>query len=124
MWFKDNSDGSYTRGCVDADAVLYCDYAELEVIQVMSDIQGGCVRQSVTEPFLLFSVTRMRGGGRKVPKSVTYYKWTSLYALDRDRKNCLAYNEFSYKKIKNDFKLEDLFQKYGQFAITDTRIQR
>jgi len=29
------------------------------------------------------------------------YKWTSLYARDKDSKNRLAYNEFAYKKTKN-----------------------
>jgi len=34
------------------------------------------------------------------------YRWTSLYARDRDPKNRLA-----YKKTKDDCKLEDRFQK-------------
>ncbi len=52
------------------------------------------------------------------------YRWTSLYAIDRDQKICLTYNEFVYKKIKNDCKLGDTFKKYGQFANADTRIFR
>jgi hypothetical protein len=36
---------------------------------------------------------------------------TSLYARDRDSKNRLAYNEFAYKKTKDDCKLEVRFQK-------------
>jgi hypothetical protein len=39
------------------------------------------------------------------------YRWTSLYSRDRDPKNRLAYNEFAYKKLKDDCKLEDRFQK-------------
>ncbi len=30
------------------------------------------------------------------------YGWTSLYSRDRDSKNRLTYNEFSYKKTKDD----------------------
>ncbi len=48
------------------------------------------------------------------------YSWTSLYAIDRDQKIRLAYNEFAYKNTKNDCKLGDTFQKNGQFAIADT----
>ncbi len=32
------------------------------------------------------------------------YRWTSLYAIDREQKFFLTYNEFAYKKIKNDCK--------------------
>jgi len=39
------------------------------------------------------------------------YRWTSLYSKDRDSKNRLEYNEFAYKKTKDDGKLEDRFQK-------------
>jgi hypothetical protein len=52
------------------------------------------------------------------------YRWTSLYEIDRDQKIRLAYNEFAYKKIKNDRKLGDTFQKNGQFAIADMTICR
>ncbi len=52
------------------------------------------------------------------------YRWTLLYAIDRDQKICLTYNKLAYKKIKNDRKLGDRFQKYDQFAIADTRIRR
>jgi len=45
------------------------------------------------------------------------YRWTSLYARDRDSKNMLAYDEFAYKKIYNHCKLEDRFQKKGHFSI-------
>jgi len=31
------------------------------------------------------------------------YSWTSLYARDRNSKNRLAYNEFAYKKTKDDW---------------------
>jgi len=34
--------------------------------------------------------------------TVNNYSWTSLYARDRDSKNRLAYNEFTYKKTKDD----------------------
>ena len=49
------------------------------------------------------------------------YRWTSLYARDRDSKNRLAYNEFAYKKTKDDCKLEDKFQKK---AISGSQIKR
>jgi len=39
------------------------------------------------------------------------YRWTSLYARDRDSKNRLAYNKFECKKTKDHCKLEDRFQK-------------
>ncbi len=52
------------------------------------------------------------------------YSWTSLYAIDRDQKIWFAYNEFAYKKTKNDCKLGDTFQKNAQYAIADTRIRR
>jgi len=41
------------------------------------------------------------------------YSLTSLYSRDRDSKNGLAYNEFAYKKNKDDCILEDRFQKEG-----------
>jgi len=31
------------------------------------------------------------------------YRWTSLYAIDRDSKNRLAYNKFAYKETKDDW---------------------
>jgi hypothetical protein len=43
------------------------------------------------------------------------YRWTSLYARDRDSKNTLEFNEFEYKKIYNQCKLEDKFQKKAIF---------
>ncbi len=49
------------------------------------------------------------------------YSWTSLNVIERDKKIRLEYNEFTYKKTKNDCKLGDKFQKNGQFAIADTR---
>ncbi len=52
------------------------------------------------------------------------YRCTLLYAIDRDQKICLAYNEFAYKKTKIDYKLGDTFQKNGQFAIADSQICR
>ncbi len=52
------------------------------------------------------------------------YSWTSLYVIDKDQKIRFAFNEFAYKKTKNDFKLGDTFQKNGQYAITDTQICR
>jgi hypothetical protein len=45
------------------------------------------------------------------------YRWTSLYARDRDSKNRLIYNKFAYKKTKGDCKSEDRFQKRGHFWI-------
>ncbi len=42
---------------------------------------------------------------------VWLYRWTSLYARDRDYKNRLKYNKFANKKTKDDCKLEDRFQK-------------
>jgi hypothetical protein len=49
------------------------------------------------------------------------YRWTSLYARDRDFKNRLAYNKFAYKKTKDDCKLDDRFQKKGHFWIADKK---
>jgi hypothetical protein len=40
------------------------------------------------------------------------YRWTSLYARDRDQKNWLR-----YKKIKDTYKLMDRFLEKGQFLI-------
>ncbi len=37
-----------------------------------------------------------------VRRIVVIYRWPSLYAIDRDSKNRLAYNEFAYKKTKDD----------------------
>jgi len=48
------------------------------------------------------------------------YRWTLLYARDRDSKNMLEYNEFAYKKTKDFCKLEDRFQKN---AIAQLHIQ-
>jgi hypothetical protein len=44
-------------------------------------------------------------------KEENIYRWTSLYAIDRDHEICLAYNKFTYKKTKVDCKLEDRFYK-------------
>ncbi len=52
------------------------------------------------------------------------FRWTSLYARDRDSKNRLAYNEFAYKKTKDNCKLEDRFQENGHFSIAHTRNRR
>jgi len=46
---------------------------------------------------------------------VTIYRWTSLYARDRDSKKMLANNEFAYKKTNDHCKLEDRFQKKAIF---------
>jgi len=43
--------------------------------------------------------------------------WISLYARDRNSKNRLAYNEFAYKKTKDNYKFEDRFQENGHFSI-------
>jgi len=43
------------------------------------------------------------------------YRWTSLYARDRDSKKMHAYNEFAYKKTNDHCKLEDRFQKKANF---------
>ncbi len=40
---------------------------------------------------------------------------------DRNQKNMLAYNEFAYKKTKDDCKVEDRFQKNDQFSVTYTQ---
>jgi len=45
------------------------------------------------------------------------YRWTSLYARNRDSKNSLAYNEFAYKKTKDYCKLEGRFQKKAIFQF-------
>ncbi len=52
------------------------------------------------------------------------YRRTSLYAIDRDRKIWLAYNEFAYKKTKDDCKLEDRFYKKASFSIANSQIKR
>jgi len=52
------------------------------------------------------------------------YRWTSLYARDKDSKNMLAYNEFAYKKTNDHCKLEDRFQKKGHFSISYTQSWR
>jgi len=49
------------------------------------------------------------------------YRWTSLYARDRDSKYRLTYNEFAYKKTQKYHKLEDRFQEKGHFSIEFTR---
>ena len=36
----------------------------------------------------------------------------------------LAYNKFEYKKTKDDCKLEDRFQKNGQFSVAYTQNRR
>jgi hypothetical protein len=46
-----------------------------------------------------------------IEKYLSQYRWTSLYARDRDSKNRLAYNKFAYKKTKGYCKLEDRFEK-------------
>ena len=51
---------------------------------------------------------------------ITFKTQRRVYARDRDRKNMLAYNEFAYKKTKDDCKLEDRFQKNGQFSVAYT----
>jgi len=43
------------------------------------------------------------------------YRWTSLYARDRDSKNMLEYNEFAYKKTYDHYKLEDTIHKKAIF---------
>jgi len=43
------------------------------------------------------------------------YRWTSFYSRDRDSKHRLKYNEFAYKKTKDDSKLEFRFQKIRPF---------
>jgi len=35
---------------------------------------------------------------------LSLYRWTSLYARDRDSKNMIAYNEFAYKKTNDHCK--------------------
>jgi len=42
---------------------------------------------------------------------VFYANWLPAINRDRDSKNRLEYNEFAYKKTKDDCKLEDRFQK-------------
>ena len=44
-------------------------------------------------------------------ESILEYRFPSLYARDRDRKNVLAYNEFADKKTRDDCKLEDRSRK-------------
>ncbi len=44
--------------------------------------------------------------------------------MDRDRKICLAYNEFAYKKTKDDCKLEDRFYEKASFSIAYMQIRR
>ena len=56
--------------------------------------------------------------------TVWQYRYPSLYARDKDRKNKLAYNNFAYKKTTDDRKLEDRFQKNGQFSVAYTRNRR
>ncbi len=45
------------------------------------------------------------------------YRWTTLYAKDRDQKIRLAYIDFAYKKTKDTYKLADMFFKNSQFSI-------
>jgi hypothetical protein len=45
------------------------------------------------------------------------YRWTSLYARDRDQKNWLAYNEFAYKNIMDTYKSRDRLLEKNQFLI-------
>ncbi len=49
------------------------------------------------------------------------YRWTSLYARDRDSKNRLAYNEFTYKKTYDYNKFENRFQKKANFSFAYMR---
>ena len=51
--------------------------------------------------------------------TVWQYRYPSLYARDKDRKNKLA-----YKKTTDDYKLEDRFQINGQFSVAYTRNRR
>jgi hypothetical protein len=39
------------------------------------------------------------------------YRRTLLYAIDRNCKIWLAYNEFAFKKTKDDYKIEDIINK-------------
>jgi hypothetical protein len=43
---------------------------------------------------------------------------------DRDQKIRLAYNEFEYKKTKDDCKIGDRFLKKGKFSIAHMRNRR
>ena len=54
---------------------------------------------------------------------IAQYRFPSLYARDRDQKNMLAY-ESAYKKTRDDGKLEDRFQKNGQFLVAYTQNRR
>jgi len=77
----------------------------------------------------MFSVTKLSSVAILVAAfhliiGVTKWIMTSLYARDRDSKNRLAYNEFAYKKTKDDCKLEDRFQKKGHFWIAYTQNRR
>ncbi len=52
------------------------------------------------------------------------YRWTSLYAKNRDQKICLANNEFDTKRSRMTVNWGIPSKKYGQFAIADTQICR
>ncbi len=43
--------------------------------------------------------------------------------MQKNSKNRLAYNEFAYKKTKDDCQFEDRFQKKGHFWITFMQIR-
>jgi hypothetical protein len=58
-------------------------------------------------------------GRQKFP--FTLYRWTSLYARDRDSEKRFTYNEFAYKKTKDNYNFEDRFQENGHFSIENTR---
>jgi len=59
-------------------------------------------------------------------KAYTYgvavlYRWASLYARDRHSKSRLAYNEFAYKKTKDNCKFEARFQENRHFSNAHTQ---
>jgi hypothetical protein len=43
------------------------------------------------------------------------YRWTSLYAKDRDQKIRLAYKEFANKKTTDDYKIGERYLKKANF---------
>ncbi len=57
-------------------------------------------------------------------KELLYRLASLLYAIDRDQKIRLAYNEFAYEKTKTICKLRDTFQKNVQFPIAYYQICR
>ncbi len=86
-------------------------------------------RITSSPPRSMNSKSRQKWGVFKLYKLPNFhfvweYSWTSLYAIDRDQKIRLTYNDFTYKKTKNDCILGDKFQINGQFAIADTWICR